>query len=181
MWCPVALPHRDANGHGGCPALLDGFLGGVQSVLKVAEAVPREPVGRSERVWVVSAPVLSDPRYDDYVPAGERRALLDRLAPHAAVLDVGCWSGSVGRYLMSQLDAAVDGIEPDPEMARLAGRDYRDVYAGTFEEALGDVLKARTGLYDAVLFLDVLEHLPDPLPSISQARQLLGPGGRALV
>ena len=37
------------------------------------------------------------------------------------------------------------------------------------------------GLFDAVSFLDVLEHLADPLAALHRARELLAPGGVLLV
>lgn len=119
--------------------------------------------------------------YDpDQVPAGERRALLDRVPSGAAVLDVGCWSGFAGRYLGSARNASVDGIEPHAGMAAQAAADYRRVVNAPVEEAFsGDEFKDRA--YDVVLFLDVLEHLVDPAAVLDQAIQRLAPGGRVLV
>jgi SAM-dependent methyltransferase len=36
-------------------------------------------------------------------------------------------------------------------------------------------------LFDSVLLMDVLEHLPDPAPVLAEARRLLRPGGRLFV
>src|SRR5690348_18355715 len=46
----------------------------------------------------------------------------------AEVLDIGCWNGTLGREIMQECDAVVDGIERDAvqaEGARVAG--YRRV------------------------------------------------------
>lgn len=118
--------------------------------------------------------------YDpDQVPTGARRALVDRVGAGAEVLDIGCWSGFVGRYLRASREAVVDGIEPHPGMAELARASYRTVVASTVEAALaGDALADRR--YDAVLALDVLEHLADPLPVLSEVAGRLAEGGRVL-
>jgi 2-polyprenyl-3-methyl-5-hydroxy-6-metoxy-1,4-benzoquinol methylase len=110
-------------------------------------------------------------------PKGERRLLLERVPEGADVLDIGCWSGSAGRFLIKHRNATVDGIEPDERMASLARADYRDVFVGPLEQFLIE----RRCRYDCLLFLDVLEHLVDPSELLRRSKQLVYPGGRALV
>jgi SAM-dependent methyltransferase len=118
------------------------------------------------------------PRYDpDQVPRGARKAMLDRIRAGSTVLDVGCWSGFAGRYLRERAQAVVDGIEPDAEMAARAAESYREVRAERAEVAVGALLDEGRR-YDALLFLDVLEHLPEPAEVLRAAR---GFGGRAYV
>jgi SAM-dependent methyltransferase len=112
----------------------------------------------------------------DEPPAGERRVMLERVPEGATVLDVGCWAGSVGRFLMEHRRATVDGVEPDAEIASHARRFYRDVFVGRFEDFLTDA----QGTYDRLLFLDVLEHLGNPREALERAKSLLTAGGRAL-
>jgi 2-polyprenyl-3-methyl-5-hydroxy-6-metoxy-1,4-benzoquinol methylase len=119
-----------------------------------------------------------DARYAiEQPPTGERRVMLERVPSGASVLDVGCWSGSVGSFLIEHRNATVDGVEPDARMASLARRHYRDVFVGPLEDFLGQNQRR----YDRVLFLDVLEHLPEPAEPLRRAKELLHPGGRALV
>jgi O-antigen biosynthesis protein len=121
------------------------------------------------------------PPYDpDQVPVGARRRLLDRVPPSAEVLDVGCWSGFAGRYLAGQLGAVVDGIEPSREMAARAAETYRRVLVGTAETELEGLLGSGSR-YDALLFLDVLEHLAEPERVLRRSLELLRPGGRVYV
>jgi SAM-dependent methyltransferase len=112
----------------------------------------------------------------DEPPTGERRVMLERVPEGATVLDVGCWAGSVGRFLMEHRRVTIDGVEPDPEMASRARRLYRDVFVCAFEDFLAD----GQGAYDRILFLDVLEHLRDPSEVLQRARRLLTADGRAL-
>jgi 2-polyprenyl-3-methyl-5-hydroxy-6-metoxy-1,4-benzoquinol methylase len=113
----------------------------------------------------------------DELPTGERRVMLERVPRHASVLDVGCWSGSAGRFLIEHRDVIVEGVEPDRTMAALAAHTYRNVFVASFEEFLDQ----SEGRYDRLLFLDVLEHLPDPSEPLRGSRRLVTPGGRALV
>jgi 2-polyprenyl-3-methyl-5-hydroxy-6-metoxy-1,4-benzoquinol methylase len=112
---------------------------------------------------------------------GGRLELVERVPAGAAVLDVGCWSGSVGSHLVDRRSATVDGVEPNPQAAAMASGTYRRVYVEPVEEALSELLETRRGHYDAILFLDVLEHLVDPGAVLSAAKALLTSGGHALV
>jgi 2-polyprenyl-3-methyl-5-hydroxy-6-metoxy-1,4-benzoquinol methylase len=119
--------------------------------------------------------------YDpDQVPRGPRKALLERTPKGSSVLDVGCWSGFAGRFLRYLRVAQLDGVEPHPDMARRAERDYRNVYCMPVEQA-ADALLSRAQRYDVLLFLDVLEHLIAPGEILQWARSLVKPDGIALV
>jgi 2-polyprenyl-3-methyl-5-hydroxy-6-metoxy-1,4-benzoquinol methylase len=124
---------------------------------------------------------VANPRYAvDAAPRGNRRLLLERIEPGSEVLDIGCWAGGNGRFLDSR-GVTVDGVEPDEEMAALARDIYREVVGSTVEEALPLLVSDRGAAYDAVLFLDVLEHLVDPWRILRESSVLLRPGGRAYV
>jgi 2-polyprenyl-3-methyl-5-hydroxy-6-metoxy-1,4-benzoquinol methylase len=107
--------------------------------------------------------------------------MLMRVDDRAEVLDVGCWSGAVGAFLQRERDATVDGVEPEQSMAARATNRYRAVYGSTIEQAIDGLVAERRGSYDVLLFLDVLEHLADPYRILAASRELLRPGGRALV
>ena len=113
-------------------------------------------------------------------PVRERRRLLERIPPGSSVLDVGCWSGFAGRFLMEHRGAVVDGVEPNPAMAAIATHSYRRVLVQPIETAL-EVLARDTRRYDALLLLDVLEHLADPQQVLTRLSELVGPNGRALL
>ena len=66
-------------------------------------------------------------------------------------------------------------------MALMAARTYRSVHAMTVEAALGGPLTDAAATYDAVLMLDVLEHLVDPADVLRRVRSTLRPGGVGLV
>ena len=130
-------------------------------------------------IWASSAPDL---RYTpDQEPCGPRRKMLERVEHGAEVLDVGCWSGAAGAFLQRERDVTVDGVEPEAAMADRAAGHYRAVYRSTVERAMDELIAERRNSYDALLFLDVLEHMVDPRQVLAASRELLRPGGRALV
>jgi 2-polyprenyl-3-methyl-5-hydroxy-6-metoxy-1,4-benzoquinol methylase len=130
-------------------------------------------------VWASPAPEV---RYlPDQQPDGARREMLERIDRGALVLDVGCWSGSTGVFLQRERGVTIDGVEPEEAMADRAARHYRRVYRSTIEHALDELIADRRRAYDSLLFLDVLEHLVDPRHVLEASRELLRPGGCALV
>jgi len=96
-----------------------------------------------------------------------------------AVLDVGCNTGYVGRAAREKLRVVFDGIEGDAAAAAVAREAYRSVACVDLSSA--PPWAGVSGPYDAVLALDVLEHLPDPGRALSALAGLLAPGGRLIV
>jgi 2-polyprenyl-3-methyl-5-hydroxy-6-metoxy-1,4-benzoquinol methylase len=107
--------------------------------------------------------------------------MLERIDHGAAVLDVGCWSGSTGAFLQGERNVTIDGVEPEAAMADRAAHHYRRVYHTTIERAFDELIGDRSHSYDALLFLDVLEHMVNPREVLEISRELVKPGGRALV
>ncbi|QNP41328.1 class I SAM-dependent methyltransferase [Lysobacter solisilvae (ex Woo and Kim 2020)] len=95
------------------------------------------------------------------------------------VLDVGCWNGTLGRALIRDANATVDGIERDAEQAQHARENgYRRVDVGDLDRGVPDA-DGRT--YDFLLFGDVLEHTMHPDQVLAALVPRLKPGGRALL
>lgn len=104
------------------------------------------------------------------------RRLLRELARHAPargrLLDVGAAAGFF-------LDEArrdgwqVAGVEPSPGMSRHARESLGlDVTEGTLADVTLPVAS-----FDAVCFIDSIEHLSEPRATLAQALELLAPGG----
>lgn len=96
-----------------------------------------------------------------------------------AVLDVGCNTGYVGRAARERLRVVFDGIEGDAEAAARARETYREVFL--VDLASGPPWPGVGGRYDAVLALDVIEHLPEPRTALRALAGLLAPGGRLVL
>jgi 2-polyprenyl-6-hydroxyphenyl methylase / 3-demethylubiquinone-9 3-methyltransferase len=98
-----------------------------------------------------------------------------------SILDIGCGGGLVCEPL-SRLGARVSGIDPGLDNIEAARRhaaeqglaiDYR---AGRVED-----LAAEGALYDAVVCLEVVEHVPDPKAFLATCAGLVRPGGMMLL
>lgn len=121
----------------------------------------------SSRHWEESP----DPRKRRFDALG---ALLDRHAAGRRVLDVGCFNGALLAWLGPAWDR--HGIEPAAEAARLAERRGVRILAATLEDLPRDVQA-----FDAVLAIDVVEHLVEPMPFFRRLAELLRPRGIAVV
>jgi SAM-dependent methyltransferase len=95
-----------------------------------------------------------------------------RLPPgRPQLLDVGCGEGEF-LVAMQSLGWSVQGIEPNADAVATAQARGVRVTGGTLSE---EVLDA--GALDAITFRLVLEHLRDPVATLSACRRALRPGG----
>lgn len=119
-------------------------------------------------------------RYDVEHPADpdEVHGIVASMIPAGAkVLDVGCGSGVLTKLLKDVTHADFLGIEPDTtRAARAMSRGVKVRVGYLTAETVREI-----GLFDIVLFADVLEHLPNPQEMLLVARQALKPGGAVIV
>jgi SAM-dependent methyltransferase len=104
--------------------------------------------------------------------AGAIPGLLDGLPRSGRLLDVGCGTGAlVAAARVAGIEAL--GVEPDPEMAALAGEvlGAEVVVAG-----LPDLPHADNG-FDAVIANFVLNHVDDPRAGVRELARVAAPGG----
>ena len=97
-------------------------------------------------------------------------------APGGRLLDVGCGAGLFLKAAESQgWDAA--GVEISPAAAEYAATVlHLPVISSRLERAgIAD------SSFDVVTLLDTLEHLGDPLGTLTEARRVLKPGGRLIL
>jgi len=98
------------------------------------------------------------------------------------VLDVGCSKGYAAARLKELGDFAVYGIEKDPEDAAEAKKHCEKVAVLDLDGPLPAGGGPFPGLeFDAVLFVDVLEHLKSPQTVLARFKSVLAPGGRIFV
>ncbi|MBH1964525.1 MAG: methyltransferase domain-containing protein [Comamonadaceae bacterium] len=122
--------------------------------------------------------------YERQIDSRERTSLsvlAGHIPPNARVLDLGCGSGAVGRYLKEQHSGVtIDGLTISADEAKLASAHYRRVEVADLDTVkLGDVFDAAS--YDIIICADVLEHIRHPDRVLGECKQLLAPGGRALL
>ncbi len=102
--------------------------------------------------------------------------ILGKLPPGSRILDVGAAGGYLAQRLAGR-GYALDGIERDPESARLASPFYDEFYILDLD---GPTI-ALPHEYDAIVLADVLEHLRSPLALLVALRRYLATGGRFIV
>ena len=109
--------------------------------------------------------------------------ILGSLPPRTGrALDVGCGRGDLVAALAG-VAGRVDGIDPDQEMAHVAATRFEHdpaVHIGRRTLAEHAAPPHRHGTYDAITMVASLHHM-DLVAALTDARELLSPGGRLLV
>jgi 2-polyprenyl-3-methyl-5-hydroxy-6-metoxy-1,4-benzoquinol methylase len=93
------------------------------------------------------------------------------------ILELGVGDASLTRRLF-EAGATVDGIELSLLSAELARPYCRNIVVDDLDELRSVEVRE---MYDLVIAADVLEHLRDPGPVLSEMRTLVRPGGRLVV
>lgn len=95
--------------------------------------------------------------------------------PAGRACDVGCGDG--GRLeRLAELGWTGLGVEPDASAAALARARGFDAREGTLVAQ-----HFAEGAFDAVTMGHVIEHVPDPLETLREARRVMAPGGRLAI
>jgi SAM-dependent methyltransferase len=94
------------------------------------------------------------------------------------VIDMACGEG-YGSEVLSRSAASVVGVDANPEAHDHARLRYTRQNL-TFERGMVE-LHGEAGAYDAVVFLQTIEHVQDPSAVLEHFRALLAPGGLAYV
>lgn len=94
------------------------------------------------------------------------------------VLDMACGEG-YGSSVLAGTAASVVGVDANPEAHEHARLRYRAASL-RFERGLVETY-GRPGSFDAVVFLQTIEHVQDPAAVLGHFRRLLAPGGVAYI
>lgn len=94
-----------------------------------------------------------------------------RVGPGARVLDVGCGGGFVSQALT---DAGYEVVGVDPSVRAI--RAARLAEAGRFAVAYGERLPFASGVFDAAICSEVLEHVDSPGQVLSEITRTLQSG-----
>ncbi len=129
--------------------------------------------GFYESVW---ADLPDDP--EPWAWERRRAVLLGAVAPGERVLDLGCGGG---RFVAALRDAGAEPVGVELAEAALE-RARRNVPGADLRLAGGDgTLPLGHGEVDGVWCSEVLEHVPDTVAFLTEARRVLKRGGRLLV
>lgn len=98
------------------------------------------------------------------------------IAPGAHILDLGCGAGFIAIPLVRK-GYAVKGIDISENSLAVARQHAPPGLAVSFVKGNVSELREDSASYDAVLMMDLLEHLERPEEAIRQASRVLKPGG----
>ncbi len=123
-----------------------------------------------------------DYKYDtEFSPdASRNQFLIKNITPGSVVLEFGCHTGRLTKYLKEELGCSVYIVEYDEKAYKVAIQYAKlgvcgDIMDYTWLNTFTDIQ------FDAVIFADVLEHLMEPLDVLKAVGQLLKPEGQILV
>jgi SAM-dependent methyltransferase len=131
--------------------------------------------GEAPRGLVARVKAL-EARYRRALLMSEVKRLRAIAPPGGRLLDVGCGSGDIVK-LAGESGLVAQGVEFSAEAVAYA-RESRglDVRVGTLESA-----GYPDAAFDVVSLFHVLEHVPDPVATLREARRVLAPGGAVLL
>lgn len=120
---------------------------------------------------------IDDPYHDNARPYV---AELFSRAP-TKLLDIGCGTGATCASLRKLYpDCRMYGIETNAEAAKIAETRLDHVFCCEFEKFDPNIAEFPNGQIDAVLMLDVLEHMYNPWQALVHLKSMLAPSAQVL-
>jgi SAM-dependent methyltransferase len=93
------------------------------------------------------------------------------------VLDVGCGLGANADHLWNDRVTSYTFLEPDEHLLEKVTMNVKGPALDQAEFVIGTTEKLAGRTFDTILYIDVLEHIGDPIAELQRARELLAPGG----
>ncbi len=105
--------------------------------------------------------------------------VLSYIKPYSSVLDIGCSTGYMGKFLQEKRHCKVWGIETDPVAAREAEKVLNGVQIMDLDDL--DNLEKLNGEFNYIIMAAVLEHLRNPEKVLSRVKALLKKDGLIVI
>jgi methionine biosynthesis protein MetW len=114
---------------------------------------------------------------------------IDRMAINevpfgSSVLDIGCATGFMGKYLQEKKRCQVFGFDLRKDEIKVAKKNLNKAYLGNIESQNVVKLilqKNAHKKFDVILATSLIEHLANPDGAIKTMKKLLNPGGKIII
>lgn len=112
-------------------------------------------------------------------PANPLTRTVAEIGPKSKTLDIGAGNGLLGNLVKTQHPTSIiDGIEPNPHGADIAKQHYRNFHKGFAQDFLHLI---KTEKYDFITLNDVIEHIDNPVPVLSEIARTMPAKTRILL
>lgn len=109
------------------------------------------------------------------------RMVFNEVHETSVCLDVGCWSGNLGKALIIEKQCIVDGIDVKTDVLKKAEKNgYRKTYLINFNNEKVDFKQIKQK-YDVIICADILEHLVNPDIVLKNLMKNLTPNGKIII
>lgn len=107
------------------------------------------------------------------------RSCLLELTPLKKILEIGCGSGLVTYYLVQNFSGEYVALDLSPEMIKIA---QNRIAAANINYVVGDAATSDFAeqSFDAIIGVDVIHHLEDPVGAFKQWKKLVRPNGKMI-
>lgn len=115
----------------------------------------------------------------DYIQSCLERVPGANTLQHQEILEVGCGGGLICEEL-ARRGATMHGVDPSQaalQTARAHAEENGLAQRITYEQGYAEALPYDSGRFQAVVCLDVLEHVKSPGQTIAEIARVLAPGG----
>lgn len=112
------------------------------------------------------------------------RLAIEQISSNSMVLDVGCATGFMGKYLRNKKNCVVYGLDIRPDELEVAKRNLDKAILGNIEQAktVKAILeKTNQKKFDYILSTSLIEHTANPDQVIENMKSLLKPGGKIVM
>ena len=121
---------------------------------------------------------------DKICPLWADHQVIRHVNPNSSVLETGCATGYIGKFLKEKMNCRTYGIEIDKEAVKIAEPYYEKIIVGNIED--DNTLKQLTFnfeplSFDFILCMNVLEHLKNPEIVLVKLKKYLAPQGYIII
>jgi methionine biosynthesis protein MetW len=112
------------------------------------------------------------------------RLALEEIPQGSTVLDVGCATGFMGKYLRKEKNCVVFGLDLRADEIKLAKKNLDSAFQGSIEDKtiIETILeKNNKKKFDIILATSLIEHTLEPDRVIVQMKKLLKPKGKIVM